>query len=199
MATTSVFFAGVGGQGIVLGSKILAQAAFSAGCMVKECELHGMAQRGGSVVSHVRFGEEAYSPLIPQGKADFLVVMEELEGLRYTCYLKPGATVVLNTKKILPSTVTEGNASYPEDVPQLFKNMGYSVVAIDAGEIAKQAGNPKGENIVLIGALSAMLKFDESLWAETVRESVPQKTIEQNLDSFHKGRAIALEILAESA
>ncbi len=198
MATTSVFFAGVGGQGIVLGSKILAQAAFSAGCMVKECELHGMAQRGGSVVSHVRFGEDAHSPLIPQGKADFIVVMEELEGLRYTCYLKPGATIVLNTKKILPSTVTEGNASYPDDVPQLFKNMGYRVVAIDAAAIAKQAGNPKGENIVLIGALSAMLGFDESVWTETIRESVPQKTIEQNIDSFHKGRSSAQAILSES-
>ncbi|MCE5312068.1 MAG: indolepyruvate oxidoreductase subunit beta [Nitrospiraceae bacterium] len=196
MATTSVFFAGVGGQGIVLGSKILANTAFSAGCMVKECELHGMAQRGGSVVSHVRFGEEAHSPLIPQGSADFLVVMEELEGLRYTCYLKPGATVVLNTKKIIPSTVTEGNASYPDDVPLLFKNMGYRVVSIDAAEIAKQLGNPKGENIVLIGALSAMLNFDENIWTDIIRQSVPQKTIEQNLDSFRRGREFALSMLS---
>ncbi|MBN2654522.1 MAG: indolepyruvate oxidoreductase subunit beta [Nitrospirae bacterium] len=196
MATTSVFFAGVGGQGIVLGSKILAQAAFSSGLMVKECELHGMAQRGGSVVSHVRFGDEVYSPLIPQGKANFLVVMEELEGLRYTCYLKPGATVILNTRQIIPSTVTQGNAVYPDNVPGKFSQMGYKVILVDAAEIAKQAGNPKGENIVLIGALSSQLKFTEQIWNDTIRQSVPPKTIDQNIDSFIRGQQISAKTLS---
>ncbi|MDX9714445.1 MAG: indolepyruvate oxidoreductase subunit beta [Dissulfurispiraceae bacterium] len=196
MATTSVFFAGVGGQGIVLGSKILAQAAFSAGCMVKECELHGMAQRGGSVVSHIRFGEEVHSPLIPQGKADFLIVMEALEGLRYTCYLKPGATVILNSRQIIPSTVTQGSAIYPENISDKFRQMGYRVVEIDAAEIARQSGNPKGENIVLIGALSSQLKFNEQIWIETITDSVPPKTIEQNIDSFNKGRQFSAAALS---
>ena len=111
MDITSVLFAGVGGQGIILASSILAECAFNDGLMVKQSELHGMAQRGGSVISHVRFGKEVYSPLIPRGRADYLVALEELEGLRYNFYLKPGGVMILNKKRVIPPTADPGEKS----------------------------------------------------------------------------------------
>lgn len=190
MGITSVLFAGVGGQGIILASKILAQCAFAAGYMVKESELHGMAQRGGSVTSHVRFGEEVYSPLIHKGKADFLVALEELEGLRYAYYLKPDGRVILNQRRIMPSSINPDSVPYPEDVKSQLEAMGFHVDEVNALEIAKNLGNPKGENIILIGMLSRYLPFPLSSWEMVIKESVPVKTIEINLTAFEKGREI---------
>ena len=188
MGITSVLFSGVGGQGIILASKILAQCAFAAGYMVKESELHGMAQRGGSVTSHVRFGEEVYSPLIHKGKADFLVALEELEGLRYAYYLKPDGRIILNQKRVMPSSVTQHSAQYPEDVKSQLETMGFKVDEVNAVETAKNLGNPKVENIILIGMLSRYLPFPLSVWETVIRESVPAKTIEINIIAFEKGR-----------
>jgi len=185
---TSILLAGVGGQGIVLASKILAKCAFTAGFMVKESELHGMAQRGGSVISHVRFGEEVYSPLIPRGKADFMVALEELEGLRYTYFLKSSAQVILNSKQVAPSIIIPENSSYPENVKEKLESCGFRVDAIKALEIAKELGNLKVENIILVGALSRYLPFTMADWQKTIEESVPVKTIEINMKAFETGR-----------
>jgi indolepyruvate ferredoxin oxidoreductase beta subunit len=190
MGTTNVLFSGVGGQGIILATKILTKCAFISGYMVKESELHGMAQRGGSVTSHVRFGEEIYSPLIHKGKADFLVALEELEGLRYAFYLKPDGTVILNRKKIIPSSVNPAVAPYPEDAEDRLKAMGFHVDSINALEIANNLGNPKVENIVVMGVLSRHMPFPLSVWETVIQESVPAKTIEINLAAFGKGREI---------
>jgi len=193
MTVTSVLFAGVGGQGIILGSIALAKCAYLEGLMVKESELHGMAQRGGSVISHVRFGEEVYSPLIPRGKADYLVAMEELEGLRHVVYLKKNASIILNQRKMPPSTVTQNAAVYPEHVKSQLESMGFHVIALNALEIAKTLGNLKVENIILLGALSLHLPFAVSTWERVIRESVPAKTIDINLAAFMKGRTITAE------
>ena len=190
MNITSILLAGVGGQGIVLASKILAKCAFSAGFMVKESELHGMAQRGGSVISHVRFGEEVYSPLIPGGKADFLVALEELEGLRYTYFLKPSAQVILNSKQVAPSIIIPENSRYPENIKEKLESSGFRVDAVKALEKAKELGNLKVENIILIGALSRYLPFTVEDWQRTIEESVPVKTIEINMKAFITGREI---------
>lgn len=187
---TNVLFAGVGGQGIILASKILAECAFATGYMVRESELHGMAQRGGSVTSHVRFGEEVYSPLIHRGKADFLVALEELEGLRYAYYLKQQGRVILNHRRIIPSSINPDSAQYPEEVKSQLEAMDFYVDDVDASEIAKNLGNPKVENIILIGMLSVYLPFPLSIWEMVIKESVPVKTIDINLAAFTKGREI---------
>ena len=188
MTSTSILFAGVGGQGIILATKIVAQCAFTLGYMVKESEIHGMAQRGGSVTSHVRFGEEVYSPLIPKGKADYLVALEELEGLRSVDYLKPAGIIILNTRRIMPANINPEKAPYPEDVIAQLQSYGFQVVALNALEIAQQLGNPRVENIILLGALSVHLSFPLETWEKVISESVPQKTVEINLTAFKHGR-----------
>lgn len=191
MGITNVLFSGVGGQGIILASKILAKCAFDSGYMVKESELHGMAQRGGSVTSHVRFGEEVYSPLIHKGKADFLVALEELEGLRYAFYLKPDGKVILNQKRVVPSSLNPAVAPYPKDVKSQLEAMGFHVDNVNAFEIANNLGNPKLDNIIVMGILSRYLPFTISTWETVIKKSVPVKTIEINLVAFGKGREIA--------
>lgn len=190
METTNVLFSGVGGQGIILASAILTKCAFVSGYMVKESELHGMAQRGGSVTSHVRFGEEVYSPLIRKGKADFLIALEELEGLRYADFLKPDGYVILNQKKVMPSVLNPDLAPYPENVKFHLEAMGFHVDAVNAFEIANTLGNPKLDNIIIMGMLSRYLPFTISTWETVIRESVPAKTIELNLSAFKIGREI---------
>jgi indolepyruvate ferredoxin oxidoreductase beta subunit len=191
MGTINVLFSGVGGQGIILASKILAKCAFDSGYMVKESELHGMAQRGGSVTSHVRFGEEVYSPLIHKGKADFMVALEELEGLRYAFYLKPDGKVILNHKRAVPPSVNPAVAPYPEDVKHQLESMGFHVDGVNALEIANSLGNAKVENIIVMGILSRYMPFPLSAWEAVIEKSVPAKTIEINLAAFGKGRETA--------
>lgn len=191
MAITSVLFSGVGGQGIILASKVVGRCAFHAGLDVKESELHGMAQRGGSVISHVRFGDVVHSPLIPQGSADFYVALEELEGLRYQSFLKPGAQVVLNRKQIVPVTVNPETSPYPDDVKSQLETAGFSVFCIDAAEVARTVGNMKVENIILVGALSRYLPFPVELWESVIRELAPEKFVDVNLQAFRAGRSAA--------
>jgi indolepyruvate ferredoxin oxidoreductase, beta subunit len=190
MQTVSILFAGVGGQGIVLASRIVARCAFSAGYTVKESELHGMSQRGGSVISHVRFGDVVYSPLIPKGKAGFLVALEELEGLRYSYYLKPKGIVILNEKRVMPATVNPDTNPYPEDVKARLIGMGFQVDTLNALEVSKELGNPKVENIIVLGLLSQHLPMPLSAWEKTIHDSVPPRTLEINLKSFERGREI---------
>ncbi|MCX8028319.1 MAG: indolepyruvate oxidoreductase subunit beta [Thermodesulfovibrionales bacterium] len=189
MDTVSVLFAGVGGQGIVLASKILALSAFLNGMMVKESELHGMAQRGGSVVSHVRFGSKVFSPLIPLGTADILVSLEKLEGLRYLNFLKKDGKVIFNENTTVPSTVNpDTGLIYPDDAGDKIKAMNYEIIPINAKEIAKEVGNMKVENIAVLGLLSRYLQIPEDVWKEAISKAVPQKTVEVNLLAFKKGR-----------
>lgn len=186
----NVLFAGVGGQGVILASAILAQTAFDSGYDVKDSELHGMAQRGGSVISHVRYGETINSPLIPKGRADFFVATEELEGLRYAHFVKPGGKVILNKKRTPPVTVNE-NCPYPENVKQDMEAMNLDVIEIDAPELAKTIGSSKVENIILVGALSSFLSLPLAKWQDAIKEMVPPKTIELNMKAFDEGRRIA--------
>ena len=189
---TSILFSGVGGQGIILASKVLARCAFVCGYMVKESEMHGMAQRGGSVTGHVRFGKDVYSPLIPKGGADYLVAMEELEGLRNADYLKSKCRVIFNRRRVLPSFLTP-DVNYPEDIKFRLDLLGFQVKEIDALEMAKQLGNLRVENLVLLGALSRYLPMPLSAWTEAVRKSVPMKTVELNLAAFKMGRDFAAQ------
>jgi len=190
MPVTSILFSGVGGQGIILASKVLARCAFGCGYMVKESEMHGMAQRGGSVTGHVRFGKDVYSPLIPKGGADYLVAMEELEGLRNADYLKPKGRVIFNRRKVLPSFF-KPDVTYPEDIKLRLDSLGFQVTEIDAPEMVKQLGNFRVENLVLLGALSNYLPLSLSAWTKAVKESVPMKTVELNLAAFKMGRDFA--------
>ncbi|WP_273040324.1 indolepyruvate oxidoreductase subunit beta [Thermodesulfovibrio thiophilus] len=191
MSTTNIILSGTGGQGIVLASRIIAQVAFISGFDVKESELHGMAQRGGSVIGHVRFGDIVYSPTIPAGMADIMVSFEELEALRYLYFLKPEGIVILNRKKVIPAMIQDNE--YPNNVEFLIKKQGFNVKYIDAEKIAKNIGNPKVENSVILGYLSIFLPFKETAWHEVITKSVPPKTIELNLKAFNKGRRLAEE------
>ncbi len=187
----NVLFSGVGGQGVILASAILSQAAFKSGYDVKDSELHGMAQRGGSVISHVRFGETVNSPLIPTGKADYLVATEELEGLRYAHFVKPGGKAILNKRKNIPVTVSE-KCPYPDNVKEKMESIKLDVIEIDAPELAKKIGSSKVENIILIGALSSFLSLPLENWQEAIKEMVPPKTVDLNLKAFDEGRKITL-------
>ena len=186
---TNILIAGVGGQGVLLVSEILSEACLRSGYDVKKSEVHGMAQRGGSVTSHVRFGEQVHSPLIEKGQADVLVSFEELEALRWIAFLKPGGAVVVNAQRIAPMTVSSGVASYPEDVLEQLRERTSRVVAVDGIGIAREVGNPRGVNVALLGALSRQLNIEESIWRETISARVPPKTIDVNLEAFEAGRA----------
>jgi indolepyruvate ferredoxin oxidoreductase, beta subunit len=192
--TVNIILAGVGGQGIILAGKIIAQCAFQERYDVKENELHGMAQREGSVISHVRFGPAIYSPLIPQQKADFLIALEELEALRYVHYLKPQGRVIMSERKKEPSTVKLNNIPYPEHIKEQLDSLGFQVELVNAVEIARQLGSPKVENMVLLGTLSKYLPFSASMWEDVIKKSVPSKTIAMNLQAFQQGKTSPAEV-----
>jgi indolepyruvate ferredoxin oxidoreductase beta subunit len=187
-AVTSVLLAGVGGQGVLLASEVLAEVAGLAGHDVKKSEVHGMAQRGGSVVSHLRFGEKVSSPLIPRGGADFAVSFELLETLRYLDVLCPGAIVVVNEQQILPLPVSVGKATYPLDVHERLLAAGVRAHFVDGSGLAAAAGNAKAVNAVILGALSAVMDFPVALWEQALERQVPAKLLAVNLKAFALGR-----------
>ncbi|MCX8033886.1 MAG: indolepyruvate oxidoreductase subunit beta [Thermodesulfovibrio sp.] len=191
MTITNILMAGTGGQGIVLASRIIAQVAFKNGFDVKESEIHGMAQRGGSVVGHIRFGKKIYSSAIPLGQSDILVALEEMEGIRYLPFLKHSGTIILNRKKITPALTEEKD--YPENIEYFLKERHFSVYSIDAEKVAKDLGNIKVENSVILGFLSAFLNFDEKDWIDVIKDSVPSKTVDLNIKAFQEGRRLAKE------
>jgi indolepyruvate ferredoxin oxidoreductase, beta subunit len=188
--TTNVFLSGVGGQGTILASNILGQALLNAGYEVKKAEVHGMAQRGGDVTTHFRFGQKVYSPLIKQGEADFLVSFELLEALRYINWIRPEGKVVLNNQAILPPAVNLGKIRYPDNVEEKFRtHFGRNVWMIDGREIAKSLGNIQVANVVLIGAVSNFFpELSVDQWTEAIRELLPAKLHEINIKAFHEGR-----------
>jgi indolepyruvate ferredoxin oxidoreductase beta subunit len=186
--TTDILIVGVGGQGIILASEILGYVSLCAGYDVKQSEVHGMAQRGGSVTSHVRFGQKVYSPTIEEGRGDFLVSFEMLEALRWIDCLAPGGTVIVNTQEIPPITVTSGAAEYPQDIRKTMGERCGHVVFIDGANIAREAGNARTVNAALLGALAVHLEFDTELWAKGIRDRVPRGTFEVNWAAFQGGR-----------
>lgn len=185
---TGIMIVGVGGQGVILASELLCEAAMRVGYDVKKSEVHGMAQRGGSVVSNVRFGEKVYSPLISKGEADILLSFEQLETLRWLDYIKPEGKIIVNMQKIMPMAVAIGQGEYPEDVFGVLKRKTDKIYRVDGLGIATKAGNVKAVNVAIIGALSNHLDIPERIWEEVIENRVPPKTLKINLTAFEMGR-----------
>jgi indolepyruvate ferredoxin oxidoreductase beta subunit len=184
----NILFCGVGGQGILLASELTAYALLASGMDAKKSEVHGMAQRGGSVEAHLRYGKKVYSPLIEPGTADLLLAFEMMEALRYLPYLHKGSKVIVNTQKIMPPAVATGKAVYPENILEDLAGRGLEVMPVDGFEIAKKAGNVKAANVALVGALSSLMPIPESTFIEVIRERVPARFLEVNLTVFQEGR-----------
>ncbi|MBI5232456.1 MAG: indolepyruvate oxidoreductase subunit beta [Coriobacteriales bacterium] len=182
----TVMLAGVGGQGTILAADVLAKVAAAAGLDVKLSEVHGMAQRGGSVDTVVRFGERVYSPVTDPGMVDHLVSFEVIEAARRIHYVKPEGRLLVNSRTVQPMPVLIGDSPTPFGMEAVLADEG--AVFIDADELACEAGSPKSANIVLMGALSFGLGFDETLWREVISARVPPKTVEANLRAFELGR-----------
>lgn len=190
IATTNVLMAGVGGQGVLVASETLALAGMADGFQVKQSEVHGVAQRGGSVVSHVRFGPEVFSPLIRSGNADALYAAERLEALRYAHYVKRSGIVVMDDRAIQPIRLTdEPERPYPENVPEFLRKKGYDVLLVPALRLAIELGDKRCANVVLLGALSTRLQLTDESWQSALRQRFPEKILDLNLRAFARGQA----------
>jgi len=187
--TVNLLLSGVGGQGVVLASYVLSQVAMAEGYDVKQSEVHGMSQRGGSVTSHFRFGDKVWSPLVTPGMADILLSFEALEALRYAHWLRPGGLLVYNTVRINPSPVAAGLAEYPADIDARIAAVAANVRCVDAGALAEKAGTVKAVNVVMLGATSSALPFAPETWEAVIRRVVPPKTVDVNLKAFALGAA----------
>ncbi len=187
MKTKNVMIVGVGGQGSLLASKLLGRLLLTKGYDIKVSEVHGMSQRGGSVVTYVRFGDKVYSPVIDKGEADYIVSFELLEAARWTEFLKPGGKIITNTQQVNPMPVVTGAAQYPENLVEKMVQAGLDVDAIDALSLAEQAGSSKAVNLVLMGRLSKYFEFSEDDWMAAIEASVPAKFLEMNKKAFALG------------
>jgi indolepyruvate ferredoxin oxidoreductase, beta subunit len=187
---TNIFLSGVGGQGTILASNILGEVFLKAGYDVKKSEVHGMAQRGGDVTTHFRFGKKVYSPLIKYGDVDFLISFELLEAARYINWVKPEGKVIINQQEILPPAVSLGQMAYPKDIEKTFKKYFKNHVWIVNGqEIARKLGNIQAANVVLVGAFSNFFpEFKEEQWTNVIKELLAEKLHELNIRAFHEGR-----------
>jgi indolepyruvate ferredoxin oxidoreductase beta subunit len=192
----NIFIAGVGGQGILLAGDVIAEAAMLVGHSVRKSEIHGMAQRGGSVSCQVRYGEGVYSPLIRQGDADILLSLERLEALRYLGYLKAGGTALVNDHRIDPAMLIWGKIGYPEEIAEKLKEHAGRVIMVPAHRIASELGNPRIVNVVMLGALSAELDIGEDFLINGIEKRLPRAVHEINVRGFLRGRKIALEASA---
>jgi len=188
--TKSIVMVGVGGQGILLASEILAQAAMLEGYEVKTNEVHGMAQRGGSVVAQVRYGPVVYSPLVARGSAQVLGALEQIEALRFADFLSPDGLAVVNAQAIVPVSVSSGAARYPADVESRLQAAFPRLAYIRAAEAAAALGNVQATNIVVLGAVSKGLDLPEKAWLEAIAASVKEKFLELNKKAFEKGRSM---------
>ena len=187
MQTKNIMIVGVGGQGSLLASKLLGKLLLTKGYDIKVSEVHGMSQRGGSVVTYVRFGDKVYSPIIDRGEADFIVSFELLEAARYTEYLRPEGRIITNTQQINPMPVIIGAAAYPENLVEKMTSAGISVDAINALALAEEAGSAKAVNLVLLGRLSQYFDFSQDEWMDAIEKSVPAKFLELNKKAFLLG------------
>lgn len=192
--TFDILIVGVGGQGVLLASEILSDAAMRAGLDVKKSEIHGMSQRGGVVSSHVRISPKVYSPTIQEGQADVLMSFEQAEGLRAINWLKPDGTAIVSRTTLIPAIVTSSKQfHYPLDAVSEMRKQVKTVIAVDADKIAAELGEPRLVNTILLGVLSNSLPFDRELWIETIRGRVKPKLVEINITAFGRGRAVQLE------
>lgn len=187
METKSIMIVGVGGQGTLLASRLLGAALLSENYDVKVSEVHGMSQRGGSVVTYVKYGEEVFSPIVREGQADFILAFEQLEAARWLPFLKKGGTIIANSQKIDPMPVVIGNAQYPDGVLEAIRATGADLVEADALSLAVEAGSPKAVNVVLIGVMAARMELPYTVWEKAIRETVPEKFLEMNLKAFKLG------------
>lgn len=187
---TNILISGVGGQGLVLTTKILAETAFEEGFDLKTSDVIGLSQRGGMIWGGVRFGEKVHSALIPEGEVQILVAMEQLEALRWCKSLKKGSTIILNNQNIYPNRVLIEKEDYPENIKDTLEEKGFDVLSIDAEAAAKNLKNMKVINLVLLGKLSTLLPFQIKIWESIIEKNVPPKTIELNKKAFHLGREL---------
>ena len=191
MTSKNIMIVGVGGQGTLLTSRILGKLAINAGYDVKLSEVHGMAQRGGSVVTFVRYGDKVNEPIVEEGQADVLIAFERLEALRYLHFLKKDGVVIVNDWRIDPITVVTGVAAYPEDVIETLKEKRRAIV-VEATAESKTRGAPKAFNIIVLGAAARHMGFEKEDWLRVIETTVPPKTIEVNKQAFEIGYAISL-------
>ena len=184
----NILIVGVGGQGTLLASRFLGAAAVLLGKDVKLSEVHGMSQRGGSVITFVKIGDKIYSPLIAEGEADIILSFEQAEAVRWLSYLKKGGTVITNTQKIESMPVISGKAEYPENVLEVLERSGIRLLSLDALSVAEQCGSPKAVNVVLLGVLASQLKeIDETVWEQCLERVIPAKVLDINRKAFAEG------------
>ena len=195
METTNFLITGVGGQGTVLASDIMAAVGLAAGFDVKKSDILGLAIRGGAVIGHVRWGETVHSPIVPEGRADFLVAFEVLEGLRWLDQVQPDGTVLINQQEIHPVTVSSGHATYPdkETVERSLEAAADHVYRVPALQMAQELDNARVLNVVLLGALSALLPVEPQVWQKVLKERVPSRYMDLNLQAFSRGREWMLQ------
>ena len=187
--STNIMIVGVGGQGSLLASKLLGWLMMDQGLDVKVSEVHGMSQRGGNVVTYVKFGDKVYSPVVDKGEADFIVSFELLEAARWVEYLKPGGRIIVSTQRIDPMPVLTGQAQYPENLVERMREKGFAVDAVDGLALAEEAGSPKAVNLVLMGLLSNYFEISQEDWKRALEACVPAKVLEINRKAFALGRA----------
>jgi len=197
MIKLNILIAGVGGQGVVLASDITGETALEAGLQVKKTDTLGMAQRGGSVITHLRIGEKVASPLVSAGEVDILLAFEKLEAARWSRYLRNGAIAIVNDMSIPPLSVSLGSESYPKDdeIIQILRQRAAEVMLIEGSQRAAEIGNPKVMNTVMLGALSMLMPFKPDLWERVIAGRLPPKILDINLSAFESGRCEMLRIL----
>ena len=183
----NILIVGVGGQGTLLASKLMGKCFVDKGYDVKVSEVHGMSQRGGSVVTYVRYGEKVYSPVIEKREADIIIAFEQLEAARWLEYLKPDGILIANTQRIDPMPVIMGAAKYPENILDKLEQKGVKVISVDALDLAVKAGNPKSTNVVLLGVTARFLGFERDMWIDIIRSTVPEKMLDINVKAFDLG------------
>lgn len=191
METKSIMIVGVGGQGSLLASRILGNVLLARGYDVKVSEVHGMSQRGGSVVTYVKYGDAVCSPVVEKGEADVIISFELLEAARFAAYARRGGKIITSTQQIDPMPVITGAARYPEDILGKLRAMGIDVTAVDALSLAERAGSAKASNVVLMGVVSKKTDFEENLWRDALKQCVPEKFLDMNLKAFELGRDAA--------
>jgi len=187
MKMYNIMIVGVGGQGTLLASRILGSVMMAEGLDVKVSEVHGMSQRGGSVVTYVRAGEKVYSPIITEGEADLILAFEQLEAARWLRYLKKDGKIVLNTQKLMPMPVITGDMQYPEGVIEKLTATDAKIISLDALSLAEQAGSSKAVNVVLIGVVAKHMNIDKDKWLKAIEQTVPERFLELNRKAFELG------------
>lgn len=189
METKNIIIVGVGGQGTLLASKLMGRVFMDEGYDVKVSEVHGMSQRGGSVVTYVRYGDGVASAVVDKGEADMIISFEKLESARWLPYLKKDGVLITNEQEIDPMTVIMGKAVYPEGILETLREMGVKTVSVPASQLAEEAGNVRAANLVLLGVASRFIDLEPEVWQAAIRATVPPKTVDVNLEAFAKGRA----------